>query len=54
MPKRCVLLRPIGKGKYKKYYGILDKKGEPKSVQEYKLCSSRDQKRSSKAEREAR
>ena len=51
MLKRCVLWRDLGKGKRKKYYGVLDKHGEPKTVQSYKRSTQLDQKKSSKAER---
>ena len=53
MPKRCELWRPMGNGKWRKYFGILDKKGEPKTVQSYKRCTQLDQKKSSQAERAA-
>jgi len=51
MPKRCVLWRDLGKGKRKKYYGVLDAKGKIVKVQDYKTCHGRDLARKSKAER---
>lgn len=51
MSKRCVLWRDMGKGKRKKYYGVLDTKGKIIAVQEYKICHQRDLRTRSKAER---